>query len=126
MSKKISTPGRLLTAADFTRIEAQTDNAYDYFDKNKTLHGYLYMSMSADVAVDNAAVLFVGPQNEITIQPIGTVTIVVKGSLDGTTFVAANTVTSADGFTRIQSKYKAIKVGTTGASGNPSVYMMVS
>ena len=109
-----------------TRTYSQQSNSNDFFDRNKIVHGYLYENLQATLNSTAAPWFYVGPCNEITLQVIGTATLVVNGSLDGTTSVAANVVASADGFIRIQSKYRYLQVTVTAITNNPSVYFMVS
>lgn len=124
---KNSKPGSLI---DFSvvnsRVFSQTDSAYDFYNKSTLVHGYVFQNMSADVSVDSsdAKIFWCGPCNEISLQPIGTVTPVVKGTLDGNTWVTVVSTTGTDGIMRISTRYRGIKIGTTGASSTPSLYLM--
>jgi hypothetical protein len=110
--------GGLLNSAEINKHNySQTDSAYDFFNRHTILHGELPV-----VLVANAVPMYLGPINELTIQPAGGATVTVQASLDGVTFVAANAVTSADGFIRIQSKYMWFKIGVQGGTA----YMMTS
>jgi hypothetical protein len=109
-----------------TRVFSTTDSAYDFYNRSKIFHAYLYFNINSTIAQSAAPAFYVGPCNEITLQLIGTITATVYGSLDGTTFVTANVVASSDGFIRIQSKYRYLQVSVPSVTGPASVYMMIS
>jgi len=90
------------------RVFSQTDSAYDFFNKSTYVHGYV----PAQTDISKAIPLHIGGQ-QVAIQAIGGGTIAVQGSLDGMTFVSANLVTSADGFTRISDKYRWIRISVS-------------
>ncbi len=118
------------------RVPSPIDSQNDFFNKsNASFHGYAYSSgkyMDTAGAIQNlsggsaypATIFMVGPYNEITIQSAGG-SITITGSIDGTNFVSVNTLTSADGFTRIQSLYRFIKIVATGLNSASYLYMQV-
>ena len=108
------------------RVLAQTDNAYDFFSKQKTWHGYLYNNITATIASDPSIAFYTGPCNEVTLQLIGTIAVTVLGSLDGTTFVTAAVLTTTEGFIRITDKYRYLQCVVNSITGTASVYMMIS
>lgn len=137
MSKQTSQQGKVYYSQggvinnlqDFAnRVPATTDAIASFYDRYKITSGYLYNDMTADIdATTNKLQFFVGGCNEVTLQPVGTTgTIAVTGSLDGATWVTAVTTTTADGFVRVTTKYKWLRVSTTGSSTGWSIYIMVS
>jgi hypothetical protein len=111
-----------------TRQPSSADDAAKYFQRYAIFSGFLYADIAAaavTAATDGSMDIFVAGCAEVTLQPSGTPgAISVQGSLDGTTFVAAVTTVTADGFVRITTKYKWLRVSV--GSGTFSLYMMIS
>jgi hypothetical protein len=111
-----------------TRQPSASDDAAKFFQRYGVFSGFLYMdiaSAAVTAATDGTMEIFVAGCKEVTLQPSGTPgTITVQGSLDRATWVTANVVASADGFVRIQSAYKWLRVSV--GSGTFSLYMMIS
>ena len=135
---KNSKPGQLINPANWSsRSIGTTDSGADFYNKsNCSFHGPVFLSnnyfSSTGVMTTIASGIYpstqftVGPYNEITFQAHGTAgTVTITGSIDGTNFVTCNTVTSADGFTRIQSLYKFIKIAGSGLDATSSLYMQI-
>ncbi|VVB50672.1 Uncharacterised protein [uncultured archaeon] len=126
---KNSKPGTILDLAKLNgRVISQTDAAYDFYARSFVLHGYLYKAATGNKDVDATTnvPLWCGPFNEVSLQVVGTATPVIKGTLDGSTWVTAITTTGADGIVRITTRYRGLKFGTSGTSGAYDIYLMVS
>lgn len=131
---KNSKPNGLIKIADFNnRVVSHTDASYDYFTRFYNVHGYIYQIGASGLNTYTMPMpLFIGPCNEVTFQIIGTAgniasAGIIQGSIDGQNFVNVNLVSSADGFLRIQSKYRYIKIaGVTGLDATSALYMMLS
>lgn len=137
MSKQLSQQGKVYYNADGSvnqlqdfanRVPATADAIASFYDRYKIVSGYLYNDMTGDInATTSKLQFFVGGCNEVTLQPIGTPgTIAVTASLDGATWVNAITTVGADGFVRVTTKYKWLRVSTSGSSTGWGIYIMVS
>jgi hypothetical protein len=127
--------GTVISVPDFNmRTFSTTDAAYDFYTKSLYYHGYVYSNLASGTTTFSmpANGMHIGPCNEVTLQIIGTAgniasAGVIQGSIDGTTFVNVNLVTSADGLLRIQSKYRYLYIhGVTGLDASSALYMMIS
>jgi hypothetical protein len=131
---KNSKPGTLINISEFNkRTFSTTDAAYDFYTKSLYYHGILYGGIAAGTTTFSmSSPMHVGPCNEITLQVVGTAGNIatpgiIKGSLDGINFVNVNLVSSADGFIRIQSKYRYLNIAeVTGLDTTSGLYLMLS
>lgn len=143
-SIKNRTPKGIINPTNWlSRMPSTTDATEDFYQKNSSsFHGFV---VSAGAYIDqngnnqtitggaynstNTIILAVGPYNEVTIQVLGGGTVTVKGALysdpNGANLVSCNTVSSADGFTRIQSLYKFISISGSGLSSTGSIYLQI-
>jgi hypothetical protein len=139
---KNSKPKGLLNPVNWnTRVPDNADGTFDYFTKqNCSFHNFVYAGLQyidqtgATQAISNgsyngsdAIILCVGPYNEITLQKVGAGTVTVKGSLtnDVNSLVSCNTVTSSDGFIRIQSLYKFISIEGSSLDSTSALYLQI-
>jgi len=129
--------GELVNPANWNgRVPSVVDSENDFYNKsNCSFKGYIYKSnayldgVGARQTITGGAYpvtqFKVGPYNEITIQKTGSGTVTIQGSVDGENFVNVNTVTSSDGFIRIQSLYRFITIQGASVASTDSVFMQV-